>query len=284
MRLRFRAFALLILVPMATGVAHGQEKVRIGIVPSLLVELSIGQQKFIGEEFPLLVKDFTGLPGQLEKLGSPKELADRLHAGTAQFGVFQGIEFAETQAKSPDLQPLLLSVYRTPVIKALLIAKKDAAYKSFADLRGKDVAVLKAGKEHIRRFAQKEAGGDPATFFSKVIVPANSEAALDAVLLGKAEAAIVDNASFDIYREVNPGRFQRLKVVDESAAFPPTVIAYDPKKTDADIVKRFQNGMIKANETAKGREVMSTFKITSFTPVPTGFDKSLAEIRKAYPE
>lgn len=284
MRHRFHVCFLtwIVVSPMTTVTAHGQEKIQIGIVPSLIVDLSVGQQKFISEEFPLLVRDFTGHPGVLDKAGSPKELADNLQTGKAHFGVFQGIEFAETQAANPELQPLLLSVYRTPEIKALLVTKKEATYKSFADLRGKDVALMKEGKEHIRRFAQKEAGGDPANFFGKITTPAKSEAALDAVLLGNAQAALVDTATLDIYKEVNPGRFQRLTVIAESGVFPPTVVGYDPKKANPALVKTFKEGMLKASNSSKGREVMSTFKITAFVPVPTGFEQTLAAIRKAY--
>jgi len=90
---------------------------------------------------------------------------------------------------------------------------------------GKEVAILTEGKEHLRRYTHKEAGGDPAAFFGKVVVPANSEAALDSVLLGSVQAALVDRASLDIYREVNPGKCQRLKIIGESAAFPPAVVA-----------------------------------------------------------
>ena len=259
-------------------------KVHIGMVPSLMADLSDGQKKFIGDEFPLLVKDFTGLPGQLDKAESAKELGDKMLAGPAQFGVFQGIEFAETQAKYPELQPLLLSIYRSPQIKAVLVTKKDAAFKSFAELAGKDVALLKEGKEHIRRYAMKEAGSDPAKFFGNVVVPANSEAALDAILLNKVQAALVDNSTLEIYKDVNPGRFNKLKVIGESAPFPPAVIAYAPKKIDAALVKQFKDGMMKANESAKGRDIMGTFKISSFVAVPAEFEKSLAEIRKAYPE
>jgi len=284
MRHRFYVcfLAWIIVSPMTNGKAHSQEKIQIGIVPSLIVDLSFGQQKFINDEFPLLVRDFTGHPGELHKAASPKELADNLQSGKAHFGVFQGIEFAETQAGTPELQPLLLSVYRTPEIKALVVTKKEATYKSFADLRGKDVALMKEGKEHIRRFAQKEAGGDPANFFGKITTPAKSEAALDAVLLGNAQAALVDTATLDIYKEVNPGRFQRLMVIAESPVFPPSVIGYDPKKADPALVKTFKEGMLKASNSPKGREVMSTFKITAFVPVPTGFEQKLAAIRKAY--
>ncbi len=282
--LSFCATAILALFSLKAAIAQPPAKVHIGMVPSFTADLSTGQQKFLGEEFPLLVKDFTGLPGQLDKTASVQELADKMAAGTAQFGVFQGIEFAEAQAKNPELQPLLLSIYRTPLIKAALVVKKDSAFQSFADLSGKEVAFLKEGKEHIRRYAQKEAGGDPAKFFAKIVAPANAEAALDAILFGKVQAALVDNATLEIYKEVNPGKFNRLKTIGESATFPPAVIAYIPKKADDALVTQFKNGMMSANQSAKGRDIMGTFKISSFVAVTPGFEKTLAEIRAAYPE
>jgi len=182
------------------------------------------------------------------------------------------------------LQPLLVAIYRTADVKAVLVAKKDSPYRSFADLKGKDVAIVKEGKEHIRRYARKEAGGEPASFFGKVITPSDSEAALDAVLLDKVQAALVDRASLDIYKEVNPGRFQRLKIVGESASFPPAVVAFNPKQIDGSTAARFKQGMLKANQTAKGRDVMANFKITAFELAPAHFEQSLASVRKQYPD
>jgi ABC-type phosphate/phosphonate transport system substrate-binding protein len=284
MRIFFISGAAFGLFLFSDGFAQAPKTtVHIGIVPSLTADLSPGQQKIIDNEFPNMVRDFTGLPGQLDKTASAEELADKMAAGTLQFGVFQGIEFAEARVKHPDLQPLLLAVYRGTQIKALLVTKKDAAYQSFADLRGKDVIVLKDGKEHIRRYALKEAGGDPAKFFGNIVKPANGEASLDGILQDKGVAALVDNAVLDIYLEVNPGRFARLRIIGESAPFPPSVVAYEPKKVDAKVVTQFKTGMLKANQSVKGRDVMSTFKISSFTAVPGEFDKQLAEIRKAYP-
>jgi ABC-type phosphate/phosphonate transport system substrate-binding protein len=272
------------VLSLAPALAQDSRKISIGITPTLVADLSLEKLKFIGEEFPLLVKEFTGLVGTLERPATTMELAAKVADGKDQFGVFQGIEFAEAQTKHPELQPILLTIYRTPEVKAILVAKNEGGADSFAALKGQEVAVLKEGKEHIRRYAQKEAGGDAAKFFSKVVNPATAEAALDAVLQGKVQAAVVDSASFDQYKEVNPGRFRKLKIIGSSPVFPPSVIACNPNKVDAGTVKTFQDGMLKADQTAKGRDVMGTFKISSFQPVPADFEKSLTAIRQAYAE
>ena len=276
--------AVLVAFLAVYGVSNADEptKIAIGMSPSMTADLNIVQQKFLEGEFPRLVREFTGLRGNLESSKSSQELGNDLATGKIHFGVFQRIEFAEIQAKNPGLQPLVVSIYRSPQIKTIVVVKKDSPFRSFDDLRGKDVAILKDSKEHIRRFTEKKAGGEAAQFFGNVVAPAHAEAALDAVLLGKVQVAIVDNATLDIYRDVNIGKFQRLRALDESIVFPPNVVAFVPNKIDPVVVKQFRDGMIAACKSARGRDAMGTFKITAFQPIPDGFDQSLASIREAY--
>lgn len=274
------------ILAVCLGLAHGQDAkspLSIGIAPSMLKDLSAGQQTFITGEFPLLVKQFTGLDGNLVRAKDVGALARRVEAGDDPFGVFQGVEFAWVRAKHPELKPLLVSTYHKARNRGLLVVKKDAAYAKFADLRGKDLSLLREGKEHCRLFAIKGAGGDLAKFFGKVDVPANAEAALDAILLGKVAAAIVDEVSLEIYKDVNPGRHDRLKIIEQSQPFPPGVIVYHPKKASPGLVEQFRAGMLRANQSERGRDVMSSFKITAFDNVPAEFDGWLGDILKEYP-
>ena len=274
------------LLALCVGFAVGQDAktpLSIGIAPSMLKDLTEGQQTFISGEFPLLVKQFTGLDGKLARAKDVSDLAQRVQGGTDTFGVFQGVEFAWVRAKNPELKPLLISTYHKARGRALLVVKKDSAYAKFADLRGKDASLLRQGKEHCRLFAIKGAGGELSKFFGKVADPANAEAALDAILLGKVEAAIVDDVSLEIYKDVNPGRHDRLKIVEQSAPFPPGVIVYHPKKVDQTVVEQFRAGMLRANQSERGRDVMSSFKITGFEAVPAEFETWLGDILKEYP-
>ena len=279
----FRRWLAILLLATAPTLAIGQDKVSIAMTPSLLVDQSEAQQKFIADEFPNLVKDFTGLAGTLDRPKTADDVAERVASGKSTFGVLQGIEFAEAKEKHPGIEALIIALYRTPANKAIVLTKKDASAASFADLKGKDVAVLKQGKEHIRRYLKKATGEDSAAFFGKVIDMPNAESSLDSLLLGKAFAAVVDDATLSQYKEVNPGRYNRLKIIAESETFPPSVIFYNPKMADAKIVDQFRAGMLKAGESTASREVMGTFRITSFEPIPKDLSESLAAIRKAYP-
>jgi len=151
-----------------------------------------------------------------------------------------------------------------------------------ADLKGQKVYVLKS-REACRLFAEKGAGGNPSVFFGKLIPARIPEDALDDVLRGKVQAAIVDSAALEIYKEVNPGRYDRLRVAARSEPFPPTVVAYYEGALNDQELRQFRTGMMKANESEKGREAMSSVSITAFQAVPANLPEVLREIAKAYP-
>ena len=255
-----------------------------GVPPSLMQDMSTGQMRFVNDEFPRMIHDFTGLDATLAKRDSVDAVGKSLAAGTDQFAILQGVEYGWLKAKHPEIRPVLVGIYHVTQPKALLLTKKDDAATSFADLKGKSVAILKAGKEYIYLFEQKGAGGDPKQFFGKIVETSNAETALDDILLGKTAAAIVDQASLDNYKDVNPGRFARMQVIAQSEPFPPMGLFYMPGKVSAEIVEKFRSGMLKANDNARSRDAMSTFKITSFEQVPAEYATWVADIVKAYPE
>ena len=274
-----------VFVLCAAGVVPATaQTVSIAVPPSLLQDMSTGQMKFVRDEFPRMVHDFTGLDATLAMRGSVEAVGKNLAAGTDQFAVLQGVEYGWLKAKHPEIQPVLIGIYHVTQPRSLLLTKKDDPATSFADLKGRSIAVLKAGKEFIYLFEQKGAGGDPKQFFGKIVGTTNAEAALDDVLLGKTAAALVDQASLDNYKDVNPGRFARLHVIAQSDPFPPMGLFYSPGKVSPEIVEKFRSGMLKANESARSRDAMSTFKITSFEPVPAEYANWVADIVKAYPE
>jgi ABC-type phosphate/phosphonate transport system substrate-binding protein len=281
--LRSNAFVVLMLLGFASS-APAQQALSLGAPPSLFADLTPAQVKFINSEFPVMVKEFTGMDGKLIPRMTIEDTANKLIVGTDQFSIFQGVEFAWAKAKHPELEPLMTAIYHSPRAQAVLVVKKDSKYKSFADLKGAAIQRLKVGKEHITLFLDKAAGGDPGKFFAKVDTTDNSESGLDAVLLGKVQAMVTDDASLNQYRDVNPGRYNRLAVIEKSSMFPSSCVAYVPKKVPDEVVQKFKNGMLKANESARGRDVMSSFKITAFQPVPAEYPQWLAEIQKEYPE
>ena len=137
------------LVAAAFTVASAQvvaQPVSIAAAPSLTADMSKGQAKFVDDEFPAMFREFTGLDARLSKRDSLATVGRNLTAGTDQFAILQGAEYGWLKAKHPEIQPLLIAIYHNVRPRALLLAKKDDPAKSFADLKGKSVGILKAGK------------------------------------------------------------------------------------------------------------------------------------------
>src|SRR5262249_27901947 len=130
----------------------------------------------------------------------------------------------------------------------------------------------------------RELGQEPKDHFSQLVVHANIEEALDDLLRGKVDAAVVDGVGLECYGLVKSGCYSRLKIVTQSVAFPAATIAYrHGGSLNAPTLERFREGLITANQEALGRDLMSMWKLTAFEPVPEDYPQQLANILKAYP-
>ena len=264
--------------------ALGQEPavIHLGMVDSLVKDLSPGKQKLGDADFPDMVKEFTGMQSKVFQGGDPLTAAKKLADGQWHLGIFQGVEFAWAQAPDAKLQPLMVAIGTQKSVHAVLVVKADNNAQGFANLKGKNVA-LHLGREHCRLFADKESAGDAKKFFGKVVATNNAETTLNEVFFNKIDAAIMDNSAFESFKGIQPGRFNKLKVLAQSEPFPATVIAYRQGGLSEGVLKRFKTGMLKANDSDKGRDMMANFNIVAFAAPPEDYAKQLSAIMKAYP-
>ena len=135
---------------------------------------------------------------------------------------------------------------------------------------------------HCRLFAEK-ATGKSQDYFSSVSRTRSVEDTLDEVLSDHVQGAIVDTGTLAIYKHLKPGRFNQLKVAAESEPFPPAVIAYREGCLSDTMLSRLKEGLIKINQTDRGRESLSTFRVTGFRAVPADFQQNVTDIIRAYP-
>jgi ABC-type phosphate/phosphonate transport system substrate-binding protein len=144
----------------------------------------------------------------------------------------------------------------------------------------------RSSMEHTRLFLERRClarGKAPQDFFASVATPATAEDALDDVVDGAVQAAVVDGVALTCYQRRKPGRFARLKEVQRSETFPAAVVAYRAGGLDGETLGRFREGMLRANEDARGRQLLTLWKITGFEEVPEDYERTLAGIIKAYP-
>jgi ABC-type phosphate/phosphonate transport system substrate-binding protein len=278
---------LLALGLLAGARATSPTPIRIGMVQTFFTDVPRVMVDIATEPFAAVMREATGLGGQLVVGGDAFEVAEKLQVGDLHLAVFHGFEFAWVRQKHPELKPLTIAVNKHHQVQAFVLTRKDSPATTFADLKGKDVSLPRRSREHCRLYLRQrshDAGQcTPQVFFKQVIASTNVETALDDLVDGKHDAAVVDSLGIEFYRDLKPGCFARFKVMQESERFPPAVIAYKDGVLDDATLRRLCDGLRNANNLDLGREMMKMWKIHSFDAVPPSYDESLTEILKAYP-
>ncbi len=282
----------LVVVALAYhGVAQAQEVqgpdvVRIGLVKSLFRNQPQALVMALMQPFGAMIETQTGLKGELVAGGGALPLAKLLATDKIHLAVFHGVEFAWAQQKYPGLRPLVIAINQDPHLRALLVVRRTSAAHDWKGLRHTVLAMPQGSRDHCYMFLERACahlGVKPAHLFARTTVPANSEDALDDVVDGDADAVVVDALAFDRFQQRKPGRASELKVLAESEIFPAAVIAYHPGALSEQQLNQFRAGMLAANRTPIGRQLMTLWKLTGFVPVPEDYQQTLANILKAYP-
>lgn len=295
--MKWRTFTAGCCLSLIAGLAPGfvpaaraqsaKDPIQIGMAQTMVVDVPQPLVDLLGYPFSALMKEFTGLNGKLEVGGSPLELAKKLEDGKVQLAVFQGLEYAWVHGKHSKIKPLMIVIYQYKQLHSQLIVRKDSGIDAFAQLRGKDVAYPKKSKEHCRVFLEKHCSdcGEcaPKEFFGNLCRPGGAENALDQLVDGKCHAVIGDKVDVDFYQRLKPGAFDQLKVVTTSDAFPAAVITYRDGDLDVKTLERFRSGMLKANRSERGRDMMGMWRITSFEEIPGDYQRNLEDILRVYP-
>lgn len=274
---------LVLLLPLGRADTSGRT-IQIGVANSLFRDTPPSLIHILSQPLKTLMESQTGLTGDLQLAGDASSLAQKLKEQKIQLGVFHGFEFAWAQQKNPDLRPLVIAVCEHRLLHAHLIVQKDDPASTWDDLKGKVVALPRRSREHCHLYlARRCPGSSPAQFFSRVTAPATPEDALDDVVDGTAQAAIVDRCALDKFQADKPGRCKRLRVLRQSEAFPAAVVAYQAGTLDEATLQRFRAGMVGADKTSRGKELLKMCRITNFEDVPADYAQLLLDIARAYP-
>lgn len=272
--------------PAAAGEPAEAKGLRIGASSTLHMGISEAKEKVALESLQSFIKQETDLENTILHVKGWSELAESIAKGRFQLGVFPGYEFAWAQEKYPKLKPLALALntHRYPV--ACVVVRKNNPSVDFTGLKGQPFALCPTEQSHVRLFLERQlqaAGKKAEDYFSKITTPDNSEDALDDVVDGVVQATIVDRAGLEAYKRRKPGRFNQLKELTHSPAFPPSVVTYYEAGLDPKTRQRFKEGLLGANRKEKGQALLTLFRLTGFEGIPEDFERVLRESRKAFP-
>jgi ABC-type phosphate/phosphonate transport system substrate-binding protein len=280
-------FAGILLTPVnAKDRSTRPSTVRIGMISSLFNDVPKATVMAMMQPFAAMIKAQTGVSGELVPCGDADNLGQQLMDDKVQLGVFHGIEFAWARQKYPELRPLVLAINQQRYLRAHIVVRVDGKVSTLGELQDKTLALPNGTWQHCHLFLRRrclEWKKEPANFFAKITNPANVEDALDDVVDGVAQVCVVDGVSLDCYKRRKPGRFAKLKIVHSSEIFPAAAVAFRTAILDDATRARFRDGLMNANRTAFGRQVMTLWKLTGFEQVPSDYDQTLTEIVKTYP-
>ncbi|MBM4067670.1 MAG: hypothetical protein FJ271_01810 [Planctomycetes bacterium] len=243
--------------------------------------------KVLGKLFGDFVREQTGIDGKLVLGGDYRRVARLLDKKQIDVGIMHGFEFAWAQREFPELQPLLIAIYRDRSLSAHLVVRHDCPATSVADLKGGALALPMRTKGHCRLFLERlcQAAGaaEPKSHFNVMERCANVRAALDELVQGSVDAAVADGEFLQSYAQLKPGCFEKLRILAQSETFPAAVLVHRPGVIDPQTLRTFRDGLIKAHRSITGRDRMLMFKIGAFEIPPVDYDEQLADIRSAYP-
>lgn len=274
----------------ASGLWGGESKrndvVRIGVVDSLFRSYPKPMVLAAAQPLRTLLETQTGFKGDVTAAGDADTLGRLLQEEKLDLCVLHGFEFAWIRIKYPELRPLIIAVNGSRQLRAHVLVPKDSQAKGLSHLKGKAIAAPRTNREHCRLFIEracKQCGNEPEQFFSGVSHPSNAEDAIDDLVDGLVPAVIVDGIALECYKQRKPARACRVKEIEKSDVFPAGVIVYRQGGLDDSKLRRLRDGMIAANQTAYGRQLLTLWRLSGFEPVPVDYEQTLVNVLKSYP-
>jgi ABC-type phosphate/phosphonate transport system substrate-binding protein len=260
--------------------------VKIGMIDSLFQDMPLSTVMIMMKPFAAIMEAQTGVSGELVPSGDALALGKDLSENKVQLGIFHGIELAWARQKYPELKPLMIAINQQPHLHAYLVTRDDSGITTAGDLDESVVTLPRHSLQHCRLFVRRRCRGhrrEARELASRPAAPPTVEDALDDVVDGVIKATVVDGVSLDCFKRRKPGRFARLKVLEVSEVFPAAVVAYRPGVLDEATLDKFRNGMLGADQSAVGKQMLTLWKLTGFANVPDDYEQNLTDIAKVYP-
>lgn len=265
--------------------AESPAEVRLGIVETLFRNYHKSAIEYVTVPLRTLVQTQTGLAGRLDSPVAPMTLAKQLQDKQVDLAIFHGFEFAWARQKHPQLQALLVVSNPQP-FQAQLIVAKNRKFTAPGDLKGKGLALPRQTREHAYLFLQRrcvEPNTDLEKHFNGITRTVDAIDALDMVVDGSADAALIDRAQLEAYSKSEPENFTKLHVLVQSEVFPAGVIACCQGGLTEERLQRIRTGMTSAHKTTQGQDLLKLCRMNGFELPPADFDQTLQAIARAYP-
>jgi ABC-type phosphate/phosphonate transport system substrate-binding protein len=284
MRNSGRLFLVAAVLAVFVSVASAQDDKPVKV--ALLESVFAGQErdKVVQQIRPFadLVQRDTGTKATFD-IASYKEMVPAFSRGEIQLVILTGLEYGWVRAKNDQARALVHASIDSGATQTVVVVGQNEKAADLKELGGATVA-LPERVPYLTEHYIKSVMGKPIEESFKVQRADNVDDALENVIDGKVQAAIVTKANIAVFAERKPGRYRRLKVLHQSPEFPPATVMYHTKYADKAALRRFEDALLRSTQNVEGQRVLTLYKLKGFEELPTNFDAKVAAIVKQFPE
>ncbi|MEW6218388.1 MAG: phosphate/phosphite/phosphonate ABC transporter substrate-binding protein [Thermodesulfobacteriota bacterium] len=259
--------AVLLAGPGRPAPAIAQDASR-PLVIGLLPELNVFAQMERFRPLAAYLGPRLGRPVQLTMLSRYGNIIDRLRDGEVD-GAFLGSFTGALAIAQLHVEPLArpVNLDGTSTYTGLLFVRRASGIHSIADMKGKSLALVErattAGYVFPLAFVRSQGIPSLEDHFREIFFAGSHDAAIQAVLDGRADVGAAKNTIFQRLRLAAPALDERLTVLAESAPVPSNGLCVKPEVPAAD-KSRLKSLLLGLDMDPDGRETLAALGALRF--------------------
>lgn len=215
------------------------------------------------------------IPTQFVNTLSWQEREAELDSGNIQVGWICGLPYTWKADHHPPLATLLAAPVMAgprylgkPVYFSDVVVRRESAYQSFLDLRGKTWAYNEPHSHsgfNITRFKLASIG-ERGSFFRQVVAAGSHQRALEYILSGVVDASAIDSTVLETELDQDPGLQDRIRTIEilGPSPIPPWVVT---TSLPEDLLSRLQHALLEMHLNRSGRQILATGRTARFVKV-----------------
>ena len=245
------------------------QELKIGLIP----EQNVFKQMQRYEPLGTYVEEKTGLQIRFTILSRYGNIIDSF-VGEKMDGAFWGSFTGALAIQKAGVEPIARPVWKdgTSTYHGYIFVREDSGIRGTADMKGKSVAFVDrattAGYIFPSAYFREQGIEDIDAYFGETFFAGSHDAAIDAVLNGKADVGCAKNTIYQLMQSDHPNMAEDLRILARSPDVPSNGLGLRnglPPGTK----KALKRALVEMQNDPKGREVLDRFGALRFEETTT---------------
>jgi phosphonate transport system substrate-binding protein len=267
--------ALLFTAALPVAAADDPEIISIGVIPF--------------EEIQLTAEKFKGVVHAIEKATGKKvewyfptsyaSLIESQRRGFIHLGYYGPESYIKAhEASNGNIEAFAMAMWAGGIYRkkengyrSFIIVKSDSPYKTMADLKGKNLALVNATSTSGNLIPRVELGKELKSklgdYFKSVFYAGSHTAAALAVLQGRADAAAVADVTLDWAVDKKEFDGKAFRIIWTSSKLPLDPFAWRKDLLSAPLREKIANALLTLDQTPEGQDFLKKTRSDKVEPV-----------------